>query len=192
MPFKDPMRAKLYNRKYQRERYYTAKGIAYRKTDSFKKSKKIASRKYESKPEVKKKKAEYAKSEKARLTFNKYRKSERGIRIKKEWYNKWKKTARGQRILKKNYDIQKSRFPKKYIARYRLNNAIQYGFIKRPNTCSKCKKIYRQKRQIEAHHHKGYGKKNWYNVVWLCRKCHKMKDHTAVPVHLYKTPASVK
>jgi len=49
-----------------------------------------------------------------------------------------------------------------------LNNAINSGKIKRPIKCESCGK----RRKVEGHHYKGYAKKNWLIVCWLCKECH--------------------
>lgn len=155
-------------RVYQINRYYSKKGLAYRKTFSFKKSRKKATDKYNQKPEVKIKKLNWARSQKGKEAVRRYRQSKKGIKNKNIWYKKWSKTRRGKENLKKWYQKLKEKYPEKYLARTRLNNAIQYKKIKRPKICQSCNK----KRKVDGHHHKGYAKKYWYNVLWFCRKCH--------------------
>ncbi len=53
-----------------------------------------------------------------------------------------------------------------------VERAIQSGQIIKPLRCSSCKK----KDRLQGHHHKGYAKKNYLNVVWLCVKCHQSED----------------
>lgn len=54
-------------------------------------------------------------------------------------------------------------------ARYYLTNAIRDGKIQRPDKCELCSGTGR----IEGHHHKGYAKKHWLDIQWLCTPCHK-------------------
>lgn len=58
-------------------------------------------------------------------------------------------------------------------ARAAVRRAIKQGKIVRPRVCSKCK---RPAARIEAHHWKGYLKKNWLDVVWLCGRCHRKEQ----------------
>lgn len=59
-----------------------------------------------------------------------------------------------------------------------VNMAVKAGKLTRPTKCERCGK---GRREIIAHHHKGYAKKNWLNVQWLCHSCHKFA-HTGLDV----------
>jgi hypothetical protein len=76
----------------------------------------------------------------------------------------WRKVARGNYVSKEENRL-------KIQARYALNKALQAGEIQ----CQPCEVCGIEK--VEAHHHKGYIKKYWLEVQWLCKK-----DH--VKVHL--------
>jgi hypothetical protein len=53
-------------------------------------------------------------------------------------------------------------------AKETLNQAVRVGrIIKQP--CEVCGAT-----KVQAHHHKGYAKKNWLNVQWLCSKHHQL------------------
>jgi len=56
----------------------------------------------------------------------------------------------------------------KLKARLLVQRAVKKGYLKKPNICSKCKKIYKKK-YIEGHH-RNY--KLWWKVIWLCKLCH--------------------
>lgn len=51
-----------------------------------------------------------------------------------------------------------------------IHSAIKSGELETKN-CQVC-----DDPKSEAHHYKGYDKKNWFNVNWLCRTCHK-REH---------------
>lgn len=56
-------------------------------------------------------------------------------------------------------------------ARHALGNAVYYGWVKKPSVCQQCKKRTR-KVDLHGHHHLGYDRKHWRDVIWVCRKCH--------------------
>jgi hypothetical protein len=60
----------------------------------------------------------------------------------------------------------KSKFPKKYKARYILQNAVACGKLIKPLRCSICY----QEQLLEGHH---YDYDRPLEVRWLCRHCHK-------------------
>jgi hypothetical protein len=57
--------------------------------------------------------------------------------------------------------------------RVRIYNAIRGKKITKPQKCSNCGG---SGKRIEAHHHKGYDEAHWFDIVWLCAKCHKLAD----------------
>ena len=75
---------------------------------------------------------------------------------------------------KKNIAKSKARHPEHYKARQFLHDEIKAGRIQKANSfiCSNCK----IKQAEQYHHHKGYAKENWLDVVPLCIKCHKLAD----------------
>ncbi len=56
---------------------------------------------------------------------------------------------------------------KKNRARTDVARAIRAGTLVRPRRCEQCKSLNPQ-----AHHHKGYARKNALDVLWLCQPCH--------------------
>lgn len=60
--------------------------------------------------------------------------------------------------------------PAKWKAKVAVERALKAGRITKPDVCPVCTKA----RKIEAHHHLGYERKNWLEVVWRCRPCHKL------------------
>ena len=89
----------------------------------------------------------------------------------------WNKKYFTQEEKEENEKKIQSRYFKKYNqrpenkvkhkARCFLNKALTKGRIKK-KPCENCNNT-----KSEAHHHKGYARKNWLNVIWLCRKHHK-------------------
>lgn len=53
-----------------------------------------------------------------------------------------------------------------------VGNALRAGTLLKAALCEMCKKDKR----LEAHHHNGYDKAHWYDVMWLCKFCH-MEAH---------------
>lgn len=58
--------------------------------------------------------------------------------------------------------------PLKYHARKALSKAIERGKIIPPDQCSECGKYGK----VQGHHHNGYEKAYWLDVVFICAKCH--------------------
>lgn len=56
-------------------------------------------------------------------------------------------------------------------ARDAVKYAVRVGKIQRPEICSDCKQPP-STGWIEAHHHCGYQRQHWLDVVWLCSLCH--------------------
>jgi hypothetical protein len=59
----------------------------------------------------------------------------------------------------------RNRYPEKYTARAKLNNAVSRGLIIKPKACSQCFMP-----GVVHGHHKNYKKP--LDVVWLCHPCH--------------------
>ena len=89
----------------------------------------------------------------------------------------WKK-ANPERHAQLNQEYRK-RFPEKIIAQNRLGYAVRSGKLKRLpcEVCGVTKRVHG--------HHASYKPEDWYNVRWLCFKCHKMEH--APPEYLNKT-----
>lgn len=78
---------------------------------------------------------------------------------------------RMQQYNKKRYHTDPA-YPMKVRARSVVSLAVAAGILKKPSRCPKCQR----KVLIHGHHHKGYDKKNWLNVVWLCARCHHAEE----------------
>lgn len=83
----------------------------------------------------------------ARLAYAKWQASEHGRHWRKAW-------------CKSHPDIVR--------AAWALKCAIRTGKIARSMYCQSCNSPCR----TDAHHHKGYAKEHWLDIIWLCRRCH--------------------
>lgn len=54
-----------------------------------------------------------------------------------------------------------------HLARWSVGSAMKQGKLKKLPCCD-CGSVDR----ISAHHHNGYEKDHWLDVVWLCSECH--------------------
>lgn len=86
---------------------------------------------------------------------------------------KWRETSPeryadvSRRATKKYRESNKER----HVAHMRLGAAILSGRVVKPTCCDRCGFNGR----LDGHHD-SYLKEHWYDVTWLCRKCHK-KEH---------------
>lgn len=58
-------------------------------------------------------------------------------------------------------------------AGHAVETALQAGRIPKGANCTSCGT---DKRKLEAHHHHGYDRKNWLEIVWLCPPCHRKAE----------------
>lgn len=72
---------------------------------------------------------------------------------------------------KREYKHRKRRFIVKYRARKMLSQAVYRGQIVKPSQCEACMLLF-PKNKLQGHHWKGYAKKFWYEVMWVCSQCH--------------------
>src|SRR6516165_1410733 len=59
-------------------------------------------------------------------------------------------------------------YQRKIKARTAVHNAVRDGKLKKLDRCESCNR----KTKLQGHHFRGYAKKNWLCVRWLCRSCH--------------------
>ena len=85
-------------------------------------------------------------------------------------------TEKGKQSTRRNAALARKRYPLKKLARdavYQAVNKRKKNPIMPPEYCSDCKR----KAKVFAHHHNGYEKEHWLDVVWLCQSCHS-KQHS--------------
>ena len=68
----------------------------------------------------------------------------------------------------------------KSLARLAVHGALARKAIRRPAHCEKCGR----KTKLHGHHHRGYSRENWLNVVWLCPRCHSHAHHSQLTLGL--------
>lgn len=57
----------------------------------------------------------------------------------------------------------------KVKAREAVRSAIRRGELVKPARCQECGKMTDE---LDAHHHRGYTKRYWLDVKWICEECH--------------------
>ena len=64
----------------------------------------------------------------------------------------------------------------KWRAYWHIKNGLDKGTLEKPSVCDNCgKRAGRDsfgRRGLQAHHYKGYSKKHYLDVLWLCPPCH--------------------
>lgn len=87
---------------------------------------------------------------------------------RKEWAkNNWGKVLSYAKQIREKY-------PDRIAARTKVGNAIKYGKIPNPKSlkCINC-----GNKASEYHHHRGYDKEHWLDVVPVCNTCHNIIEH---------------
>lgn len=79
----------------------------------------------------------------------------------KDWYREY------NRIHMREYR-KKPEVKFKSAARRAVQYALRAGNLIRPQVCSQCNAPCKP----EAHHHRGYDRPQWLDVIWLCVQCH--------------------
>ncbi len=73
--------------------------------------------------------------------------------------------------------------PVKAPARRAVARAIRNGNLIRPNVCNKCGTTCKP----QAHHHNGYDKQHYLDVIWLCTGCHALVENPEFAELMEKT-----
>lgn len=66
--------------------------------------------------------------------------------------------------------IQRRRYPERKHARDAVYRALKEQRIIKPLVCEDCKELKKL-----AGHHEDYLPENWLKVIWVCRKCHRIR-----------------
>jgi hypothetical protein len=80
----------------------------------------------------------------------------------------------GARILRDNlrHRIAYRLNPDRFKAHVYVSRALKAGTLVKPAACEDCGGT---QRPLEAHHHHGYARAQWYDVAWVCRSCHQIR-----------------
>ena len=80
-------------------------------------------------------------------------------------YKRYRESEKG----KKTRERDRERYPERHQARHKVNYAVFCGHLPRANTqpCAICGNA-----ACQYHHHKGYAKKYWLDVILVCQDCH--------------------
>ena len=87
----------------------------------------------------------------------------------REEQRRYRQSDKGKAMFRRRFQNSRN----KCYARNAVNAAVKQGSIPSPKTlpCCECGQKAR-----EYHHHKGYDRANWLNVVAVCKKCHILLD----------------
>lgn len=93
------------------------------------------------------------------------------VQCKREATRKHYKDNKDQYL--KNQQARRQRNRLQQAAHNAVARAVKTGKLVRPSKCTKCGC---DKSRIEAHHHNGYEKDHWIDVVFICTSCHRHID----------------
>lgn len=111
----------------------------------------------------------YGKSEKGKSAKMKHRQSQESKTYQKRYQKNYARSEKGKDVQIRTAQKQRLLHPEKYKARQVVRFAIRSGKLPRPDSrlCHYCPKPAQQ-----YHHHKGYAKEHWLDVVPVCVPCH--------------------
>lgn len=92
------------------------------------------------------------------------------------YQREYRRSEKGRQVETVAHQKERVLHAEKIKARYAVSNAVRAGRLVKSDRCGDCGKVGR----VEAHHHAGYAPENRLVVHWLCRRCHKVADGTAV------------
>jgi len=127
-------------------------------------------RRYRRSESGKKSDQQYQHGSKGKATAQRFRDSKKGQEYRKEYFSK---PEVKRKVRERAYE-RISKEPHKHQARVAVSNAIKTGIM---SPVQDCKCIDCGKTAQEYHHHQGYEKEQWLNVVPLCRNCHKRRHN---------------
>jgi G3E family GTPase len=105
--------------------------------------------------------------EKARAAWARYRETDKYAaaqerRRVKEQAAGWPKQLAHRRAVR-------AVSPERVQAWIAVRWALEFGLLVRPDACGRCG----AERRLHAHHHNGYDRDHWIDVLWLCSPCHR-------------------
>lgn len=83
---------------------------------------------------------------------------------------KYRKTSKGKLILRQTQKKYRRDHPQIMSAYDAVKIAIRSGKISKITKLDCC---YCPNKAEQYHHHKGYAKKHWLDVIPVCKKCHR-------------------
>ena len=114
----------------------------------------------------------FRKSPKGREIHKRCRQSEKGIMTIKRNFERFRQTEKYRLITRRHARKYRANNLEKVKAQHIIFTAVFYGKMPSPKTltCVKCLK----KPAIDYHHHLGYEPEHWYDVIPVCRRCHRI------------------
>jgi hypothetical protein len=125
--------------------------------------------------------------------------SEAQKRANKKWYAKAKdmvlermrrysKTPRGKAVQAKKDKTSQVKHSQHWYARNAVWRAVKSGKLLVALWCEYEGNEYcKYQGKLQAHHYKGYSKKNWLEVKWLCPEHHREADKEVIG-NIYANP----
>jgi len=86
-----------------------------------------------------------------------------------EMSKNWRNSPAGKEYNRQNQRKRWVNHREKAIANGMLRYKVWLGEVNKPVACEKCGAT---NTRICGHHHNGYSKDIWYDVQWLCDRCH--------------------
>ena len=102
----------------------------------------------------------YHQSEKWQVATEQYEKSDKGKAAREHYRQSGKRRTTEKNRHKQNPENRKAR------------TAVRYAVVTGRLSPANIFKCLCGKQAIEYHHHKGYARKHWFNVIPICRSCH--------------------
>ena len=100
-----------------------------------------------------------------------YQRTEHGKKVQAKTSKKYFQTAKGKDARRRGKTKQQRLYPMKAKAQQAVMHAVQADKLPKVSTLQ-CRNCDEQAEQY--HHHKGYAKKHWLDVIPLCRVCHRI------------------
>lgn len=129
---------------------------------------------YNEKEHIKEVQKKYTDKNKEKIFANWKRWYEENKEIILNKIKNYENTPRGKEVRRKADDRQHKKYPERRNARAAVSNAVYAGRLPKIHTmvCSVCN----NKQAEHYHHHKGYDREYWLDVIPVCAACHKKID----------------
>lgn len=153
--------------------FYNRKDAGDGKTGWCKECIKAKQRAYTKTPQGRETKRRNQKSPKGKAgqkrRYQKYSQTDNGKQHNNEKVRRYQATERGAEVARQVHRRGYKRKPERWKAVAAVNYAVKTGKLPKQDTlpCVHCNRTAQQ-----YHHHKGYEREHWLDVVPVCRKCH--------------------